>query len=758
MMPFGCLERLVAALVIFSLVALLHLSGTLASLDRKLGDLRFRALQRPATGEIVVVQIDARSLRELSVWPWPRHYHAALLDNLIDAGATEIAFDVDFNARSNYAADNALAEALARSAGRVILPAFRQTASPDSNDQTVYDTLPDPALRALAQVGGINVSPSPDGLIRRVSIAHEIGGLRLPAMFALLAGPAFITDKSFLIDFGIDPASIRRLSYIDVLQGDFRLEQLAGKKVIVGSTAAELGDRFSVPIHRVMSGPVLQAMAYESLVQGRALAVPSSVAVLGGTLLLILALSMMVGRWRWYVAAGSCVAASFILEALALGLQGVAPVSPLTAPWLLTAGLWALFIILSEVKRRGSEIVRQQLTLSNRRSLMNRLIADSFDGIIVTDSEGRIELFNKAAEAILARRREESEGALLEAFLPAMARLQLAASAVGPEANIQPPQPATLTITGENGTKRDIEVAVGVSRLIVRQLGNRGGGERLYTTFTFRDISERKRTEECQRKAHEEALAANRAKTEFLANMSHELRTPLNAILGFSEMILGNAFGELRPAKYRGYIDDIRQSGQHLLSIINDVLDVSRIELGELDLTYEPFSLREALEACVQIARGWRQFEDRRFSVEIANDIPDMDGDQRIIKQAVLNLLSNAYKYSNAGDGVTLRATKSADGMAVISVLDSGIGIAAEHIADLVKPFYQVDSSLARKQEGAGVGLFLVSSYVALHGGRMTIDSALGDGTRVTLYLPLEHGKDMATSDSSDRRPDVRVA
>lgn len=230
---------------------------------------------------------------------------------------------------------------------------------------------------------------------------------------------------------------------------------------------------------------------------------------------------------------------------------------------------------------------------------------------------------------------------------------------------------------------------------------------------------------------------ANRHKSEFLANMSHELRTPLNAVIGFSEALNAEYFGKLNP-KQQEYVKDIHESGQHLLSLINDILDLSKIEAGHMELELSSFSLPAAIENAFVLVRERATRQQLQLRETIAPDVVDVVADQRKIKQVLINLLTNAVKFSHPGgwvDVVVRRDTLGADGV-VVTVRDTGIGIAPEDHAHIFQEFQQVKSAGSAKQEGTGLGLTLVKRLVELHGGRVWVESALGQGAAFSFSLP----------------------
>ena len=234
--------------------------------------------------------------------------------------------------------------------------------------------------------------------------------------------------------------------------------------------------------------------------------------------------------------------------------------------------------------------------------------------------------------------------------------------------------------------------------------------------------------------ANRELEAASRHKSEFLANMSHELRTPLNAVIGFSEVLLQRMFGELN-AKQEEYLQDIYASGQHLLSLINDILDLSKIEAGRMELELADFDLPTAIENALILVR--ERAGRRGIALHQAVDLPlgPIRGDERKIKQVLLNILSNALKFTPEGGRIDVRA-RLADGMAEISVADTGVGIAPEDQEAVFEEFRQVGTA-DKKVEGTGLGLALSRKFIELHGGRIWVQSQVGVGSTFTFTIPV---------------------
>jgi PAS domain S-box-containing protein len=256
------------------------------------------------------------------------------------------------------------------------------------------------------------------------------------------------------------------------------------------------------------------------------------------------------------------------------------------------------------------------------------------------------------------------------------------------------------------------------------------------TVGILADITERKHREQALVAAKEMAEAASRSKSEFLANISHELRTPLNAIIGFSEIMRDEIFGPIGAPQYRTYLNDVLDSAHHLLEVINDILDVAKAEAGKLDLDEHEFPPARLARLALRLVEERAARADLRLVLEVPEELPFVRGDERKLKQVVLNLLTNAIKFTPAGGTVILSARVAVDGDLLIEVADTGIGIAQEDIAVALSPFGQVDGKLNRKYEGAGLGLPLSRALVDLHGGALSIMSEVGRGTTVTVRLP----------------------
>jgi diguanylate cyclase len=384
--------RLVAWLVSLLLGLGVAASGIGIGIERALDEAEAHLRSHAGSGSIHIVEIDARSIASIRRWPWPRDNHAKLVDQLRSAGVASIVFDVDFSSESDPAADTAFAAALARANGQVVLPTFGQGAGAGSDGWT--DSLPIPILRENATLAAVSILPDRDGAVRRAPLGTVTAGAARPSLSAIVANVDGQAYRDFPIDFAIDPATIPRHSFIDIRDGKFDAASLAGKRVLVGATAVEMGDRYAVPNHGVIPGVVIQALSAETLARG----VPGELGALPG-LLLALALA-------WPVL---CMRETRLFAALALGAPAVlfgisvaarslfhctSEIVPGLAA-LACAGTWALTMrLLAAAKRRRMH--DQQTGLPNRLALHALDDIGSSQGIIAA----RIADFDKIAAAL----------------------------------------------------------------------------------------------------------------------------------------------------------------------------------------------------------------------------------------------------------------------------------------------------------------------------------------------------------------------
>jgi two-component system, cell cycle sensor histidine kinase DivJ len=273
----------------------------------------------------------------------------------------------------------------------------------------------------------------------------------------------------------------------------------------------------------------------------------------------------------------------------------------------------------------------------------------------------------------------------------------------------------------------------------------------------MRDVTDRKTQEQALDLARTAAEHADASKTRFLATMSHELRTPLNAIIGFSEMIVQEDALMLDAARRKEYAQLINDSGQHLLSVVNGILDMSKMETGNFEITPEPFEPRTALINCCNLLALKARENAIDLVTRAPENLPYMTGDPRAFKQIALNLVSNAIKFTERGGSVTVSASVEGSQL-VLRVADTGVGIAADDLKRVGDPFFQAGKTYQRRHEGTGLGLSIVKSLVALHSGEMTVQSRVDEGTTVTVALPLAFTPPVPSSNIATLTPPSRSA
>src|SRR6266849_1725191 len=376
------------------------------------------------------------------------------------------------------------------------------------------------------------------------------------------------------------------------------------------------------------------------------------------------------------------------------------------------------------------------------------LIESNIDALMTTDPRGIITDVNKQTEALTGCTRDELIGAPFKNYFTDSGRAEAGINRVLNEGKVTNYE---LTASARDGTLT--VVSYNATTFHDRD-------RRLQGVFAAaRDMTELKRFEQTLQRTNVELEAASRWKSEFLANMSHELRTPLNSIIGFSEMLRDGLMGEMTD-RQRGFIGDIFSSGTHLLSLINDILDLSKVEAGKMMLDLEPVLVSSLLGNSLSIVREKAAAHHISLDMDAAEALGSIQADARKVKQIVYNLLSNAVKFTAGGGQVTLRAGRvpraevgqlsgSWTGRSFpladsafpeflkISVTDSGIGISGDGLERLFKPFSQVDSGLARRFEGTGLGLAMVKLLAELHGGTVAVENAVGEGSCFTIWLPL---------------------
>lgn len=283
---------------------------------------------------------------------------------------------------------------------------------------------------------------------------------------------------------------------------------------------------------------------------------------------------------------------------------------------------------------------------------------------------------------------------------------------------------------GQEDAPADSEFKVADRWIASRQRPTAEGG----TIIVLTDITAEKQAENLLVDARDNALLADRAKSEFLANMTHELRTPLNAVIGFAEVLRDELYGPLGSPQYKDFVADIYDSGRHLLAVIDDILDLSKIEVGRRELRPHPMDVTRTIDSAIRMLVHRAESGGVTVSGSYDDDLPFLNGEERGVKQVLLNLLTNAVKFTPRGGHVSVHAT-AREGLDII-VADNGVGIAPEDQQRIFTPFVQLDAGGLQRYEGAGLGLALVKSLAEMHDARVDLESAEGEGTTVTVRFP----------------------
>jgi PAS domain S-box-containing protein len=370
-----------------------------------------------------------------------------------------------------------------------------------------------------------------------------------------------------------------------------------------------------------------------------------------------------------------------------------------------------------------SDVARRLMATQERLEDIIRLVSD---WVWETDPEGKFTIVSDRSLRAIGYHPRELVGTLITRL---SAEDAAAEALVSRFQTLAPFRDFTLPITAKDGGAKTFLISA------VPVFDSGGGGHLGYrgTASDITDLSERERSILAAKEAAEQA---SRSKTKFLANMSHELRTPLNAIIGFSDMMALSIHGPMGSPAYEQYAGDINGSAKHLLSIINDILDIAKIEAGRLDLIDEETPVTSLCDTAMRLMQERAREQAVILHAEIGPNLPNVVVDQRAMRQVLLNLLSNAVKFTKPGGEVTLRAQLSMDNELLLQVVDTGIGMREEDLSRVLEPFVQVENELARRFEGTGLGLSLSKQLVELHGGRLGIVSKPNLGTTVTVYLP----------------------
>jgi cell cycle sensor histidine kinase DivJ len=443
---------------------------------------------------------------------------------------------------------------------------------------------------------------------------------------------------------------------------------------------------------------------------------------------------------RRVVVFASALALSCALALIVLGTLGVLPEASASARGVFTAfGITSATIYAAALAFGAESLARTGTALLNVEEDRYRLLARNMSDVISRHRRnGAVQFISPAAEALLGTPMSRLLGHGLfdrvhvadrPAYLTALSDAARGGAARSVEFRVRRDAPH-----GRGGPADFVWVEMRCRPL--EQAAAKPSASESEVVAVMRDVTDRKIQEQALDSARTAAEQADASKSRFLATMSHELRTPLNAIIGFSEMIAQEEVLMIDAARRKEYAQLINDSGQHLLSVVNGILDMSKMESGNFEISPEPFAPRGALLNCCNLLALKARENGIDLVTRVGEDLPVITGDPRAFKQIVLNLVSNAIKFTERGGTVTVSAGVEGPRL-VLRVADNGVGIAADDLKRIGDPFFQAGKTYQRRHEGTGLGLSIVKSLVALHGGEMTVQSRIDEGTTVAVALPL---------------------
>ncbi len=504
---------------------------------------------------------------------------------------------------------------------------------------------------------------------------------------------------------------------------------------------------------RYESAHVLSSLALTGLVTALA-ADTGGIASFAAVWLVVVPLEASLSASRRVVATASTFALAAAGLLMLLGAEhllprpGTIPSEALATLGIASAGLYATGLAL------GAEtLARTSFWLLYAEEDRYRLLARNIADVITRHGcDGAVLFISPAAEALFGLRTARLQGHGLFERVHVVDRPAYL-TALGDAAALGESRSVEFRVRRENFDTEGRPTAEFVwIEMRCRPLEQAGGDERREVVAVLRDVTERKRQEQSLADAHAETERANAAKSRFLATMSHELRTPLNAIIGFSEMLMKEEALALDAERRGEYAGLINGSGHHLLGVVNGILDMSKIETGNFEITPEPFAPGHVVAACCGVLALRAREAGVHLEKMMADDLPEMVADKRALNQILLNLLSNAIRFTDRDGTVTISVRTEAAHM-TFAIEDNGVGISDTDLARVGEPYFQAGSTYDRRHGGTGLGLSIVKGLVQLHGGEISIRSRIGEGTRVTVRLPLDCERGRTTKNDANAQP-----
>lgn len=487
------IRRIASAALILLLISVVGWSGLLRPFQDQLVALRMEVQPRPPTGKIVLVDIDAKSIEAIGRWPWPRRVHAELIDRLVALDAAEIALDIDFSTKSNPNDDAALEAALERAGGAVIIAALAQRETAAADASMIYNRPLDRFARH-SWAASTNVRQDLDGRVRRYPYGLIVDGRVVPSIPAMLGRGFGKSGSDFRVDFSIDAGAIDRISVADVLRGDADGGRIAGKKIIVGAQAAELRDFSNVPVFGMISGALLEAVAAETLLQGRALHESSDVVTFIGLIVIVLA-AFAIGRISWPIMLGAIALAALIVEAAAVSLQATSTIVVVTAQWHMAFFTLAVIVLINELDLRQIVQLIWRIRARKAEAILSQVVTDNFAGVVVIDETGRVCAASQSAGEIIGVD-GVLEGELAADILPSAFTVRVKEAFAGSPGSLHERDVGEILFRREHGEERILEYVVTLSQVSDAPSDKRADPKAGWIAcLTFTDATDRRAAE-----------------------------------------------------------------------------------------------------------------------------------------------------------------------------------------------------------------------------------------------------------------------
>lgn len=725
--------KLIPHLLLFAALAVVFLFEGFNFIDRPISDIRFRLLQKNASQDLVIVSIDSLSLKAMGKWPWPRSHHARVLDNLNEAGAQRIAFDLDFSSPSDVYEDKNLAASLERAKGKVILPAFKQFVQGYGNTPLFTVTAPLPMFARHALIASANVRPDNNGQIRRYATYESMNNHPIASLPMVLANGFSPPSDIFHIDYGIRPRTIPVISFADIYHGRFNPSEIRGKKIIVGATAIELGDQLAVPVYRVLPSPAILALAYESIIQGRTLISGTPLLILGISLLLAWAFGHRLSRWPWR--RGLAVATG-----LMIGIFGVSVVVQAAFPITLDVTVWLFQVMGSyavglavKIDQNSLLVFKTSMAAARNKEILHNFADNAFDGLITVFEDGNIEYFNPAAEKLFKVKESDIRGANIGMLID---KKTLIPDDNGDDDGVGF-SVGLREGTGRRASGEDFPIELIISEIATKAskhpLEKRRSNRRSFL-LTIRDISDRKIAEQklSLRRSDYHRIDRLSSMEEMTSGIAHELNQPLTAIISY----LDGAVRRLEhlsnvPTSIIQAIDKAQHQAERAGEIMRRMRGVSkRAEL----LRRRPIDLNLSIEEALELIDLDLAKSNVSMELHLAQSLPKVMADSVQIQQVILNLVKNGLEamadQEKPEKHLHISTDMSDKNFVKVEVEDSGPGVSKEIKSHLFYPF------ATEKKGGTGIGLTICRSIVEDHGGKIELISKPNSSAVFAFTLP----------------------